>query len=51
MNSPTSQELSKAFSIWYYKHEKNPSFDADYATDEEEEDYKKILEEVMSKPQ
>ena len=48
MTTPTSADLSKAFSIWYYKHEKNPSFDADYATDEEEEDYKKILAEVMA---
>jgi hypothetical protein len=48
---PTSEELSKAYSIWYYKHEKDPTFDAENATDEQEADYEKILEEVMSKPQ
>ena len=47
MDSPTSQELSKTYSIWYYKHEKDPTFDAENATDEQEEDYEKILAEVM----
>lgn len=51
MSNPTSEQLSKAYSIWYYKHEKDPTFVAEDATDEQEADYEKILEEVMSKPQ
>ncbi len=49
MDTPTSAELSKAYSIWFYKHEKDPTFDAENATDEQEEDYEKILTELMSK--
>jgi hypothetical protein len=51
MSNPTSEELSKAYSIWYYKYEKDPTFNPEDATDEQEADYEKILEEVMSKPQ
>jgi hypothetical protein len=51
MNSPTSQELSKAFSIWYYELKDDNSFNPENPSDEHEVAYKKILEEVMSKPQ
>ena len=48
MDSPTSQELSKTFSIWYYKHENDPTFDAEDPSEEHEADYEKILSEVMA---
>ncbi len=47
MDSPTSQELSKTYSIWYYKYEQDPTFDAENPTDEQEEDYENILATVM----
>jgi len=47
----SSGRVARVFGDWYYKHEKDPTFDAENATDEQEADYEKILEEVMSKPQ
>jgi hypothetical protein len=48
MTSPTSQELSKTFSIWYYKHKNDPAFNAEDPSEEHELDYEKILAEVMA---
>jgi hypothetical protein len=51
MSVPSSQELSKAFSIWYYEFKDDKSFNAEDPSEEHEVAYEKILAEVMSKPQ
>jgi hypothetical protein len=48
MTTPTSADLSNAFSIWYYKYDQDPTFDAENPTDEQEAEYEKILAEVMA---
>ena len=48
MDSPTSQELSKTFLIWYYKHENDPRFNPEDPSEKYELDYEKILAEVMA---
>ena len=46
MNLSDSQMIAKTFSVWYYKWIKDPSFNPEDPTSEQEDDYDLILKQI-----
>jgi hypothetical protein len=46
MNLNDNQMIAKTFSVWYYKWIKDPSFNPENPTSEQEDDYDLILKQI-----
>lgn len=48
MNIPTPQQISKTYSVWYYRWINDSTFNPDDPSEVHEKDYDLILEQIMN---